>query len=490
MTRALNKAAFAAVALLAVSAFVLTIMSTAQGIGLYPDSLGYWRAAREFAQTGHLGLTHFPPLLPSLLALLQRLDLPALLVMRWLHAGIFFLFTASVGFCLWRLTHSVLLTALGSAWALTNQDLLHLHATLLSEPLFFLFGGFGLWCLSLKKPHVIWAGIWIALASLTRYAGAALILTGVMYLWLFQPDNAADRRRNALVFIGIAALPLALWIFYGWLTVHSLADRQLHFHPPGIVEYIFISNSILGWFSPLDLDLPLLALVILGAISVVLWRARQDLARHYPRQALLFACFAAMYAVFIWISFSFFDAHLLDRESRNLAPIFLSGLIALIPALQIAFTTRRARVIACACIISLTLLHCVAAWQQTSAAQRHGIGYAGLAWKDSPLMASIKKIPGNTPLFTNGPEVVEFYAERSAQMLPVRRSPGTLQDNPSFNEEVAHLQGAIAIFRTIGWRGYLASEDDLARKLPLSVVEKTRDGVLYRVDGLGTPLAQ
>src|SRR6185436_3908725 len=203
-------------AVLGLVGFGLVVLSTRWGAGLDPDSTVYVRAARSLVAGRGVALiadrerakpvTRFPPLYPALLATGSWLGgQDPWDCARWVGA---FFFSASI-----ILVGVAVATGAGPPWAATlaatlmvlSPDMLRIHSMALSEAAFLFFSILTLYVLAsyLDRPtaaRLVTSAVAASLASSTRYAGVALIVTGVLALFLLVRGPLIRRARNAFVF--------------------------------------------------------------------------------------------------------------------------------------------------------------------------------------------------------------------------------------------------------------------------------------------------
>ena len=134
---------------------------------------------------------------------------------RFLNATAFGLLIGASGLWLSRRLESRPI-ALGVAVAvMASVPVAHSASTLISEPLFILFTLLALMPLEsfLNRrsgaPALMLSAVFAALAALTRYMGAALIISGVLILLARRNVPVRQRLKHALAFGAISSLPLA-----------------------------------------------------------------------------------------------------------------------------------------------------------------------------------------------------------------------------------------------------------------------------------------
>ncbi|MEK6220726.1 MAG: phospholipid carrier-dependent glycosyltransferase, partial [Chloroflexota bacterium] len=120
--------------------------STYWGAGLLDwDSFNYISSARNLADgRGYviplnndkdIPMTHFPPMLPSVLAIFEVLGTDAIDAARFLNMALFGVSIVLIGITLREITKSYYFGLLGASLFVSSNTLIELHSWALSEPL-------------------------------------------------------------------------------------------------------------------------------------------------------------------------------------------------------------------------------------------------------------------------------------------------------------------------------------------------------------------
>ena len=318
------RAFFAALALLAVLGVWLLLYSTPQGLGLNDDLIGYIAGARSLLSgQGYREIwivsagpvTHFPPGFPGALALVGLLTgLDPLRGARLLNGLLFGLNTFAGGWLAFRMTGSRLAGLLTALLFILTPALLRVHSNAMSEPLyifltlvtFLLLDVYFVVATSPKGKGdrgegarwLIAAGCVIGLAYLTRYAGLALLATGVAALIVLHSGWRTRLARSAVLIAG--ALPwMAAWAIRNRLVGGALTNRALDWHPitaenirTGVRTFSSFLVPVDAWQDSLLKVHGLLELIaiLLGA-GLLVWVSRAALSRlfkpeHAPPEAI------------------------------------------------------------------------------------------------------------------------------------------------------------------------------------------------------------
>jgi hypothetical protein len=212
---------------------ILLAFATSINMGVSPDSTFYIGVARNLMHGNGLvmpvilqPLTHYPPLYPLLLSPAWLLEITATDWARIINILFF------VG--------SILLTALiskqnkaANPWLppllfASSPALLEIHKMVWSEPPFIFFMLLTIYTIHrfFDKEHLGWligGAIAIALAWLTRFIGAALLVA----LFFILTCNYRKLNWRVIVSVVISTLPIACWLIYTFSVADDLSYRQI-----------------------------------------------------------------------------------------------------------------------------------------------------------------------------------------------------------------------------------------------------------------------
>lgn len=518
----LERSSYRLCVIMAVAGLTVVLYSTTWGAAISPDSVTYVGAARNLVAGHGLSvreaggqfspMTHFPPLFPMLIAIPGILGIDPLDTARWLNALVFSANILLVGLAVYRYTSgTVWLSVLGSFLMLTSFNMLVIHSTAITEPLFILFGISGLLLLDIhieeRRPlSLLFSAIAVALALLTRYAGGALVISGAAALILLSRTTFRKLLAEVARFVLVSCFPALLWFLRNELAAGTVTNRQLAFHPPSREQLDMALDTFSRWLMPLKTAgltrdaivlAGLLVLLALGGGVVFLNRpwGRRPPTCGTGRVPYIFVIFVAVYVGFLLVSLAFFDAHS-PLDVRILSPVFVSGLIIVLHLIDALLRSVRGTRLLEAAIVSVCLFFTLsylgsgAIWAMRS--HRDGRGYASRSWQQSEIIARVRSQPEGTLIYSNGPDAIHILTGRYARGLPARFNPGTrsVYDThtarlDSIRDELAEHGGVLVYFNTITHRDYLPSEHELKEAMPLVAVASEGDGSIYRVADIG-----
>lgn len=479
-------------------AVLLFAFATRHGIGILPDS------------TRYMDLSPKPwdaPLYPALLHLIAATGVD-IATGAWALGLVLAALNAFLTWHLLRLaTGKLAYAAVGTALIVIAPQTAALHALAMSEPLFLtaiLGTVFAMMhaCRTGNRRWLIGVGIGIGLASLVRFTGPALGVAVALFLLIDPRRGWAGRVIDILTIM----LPSAL-LFLGWAAVSKMVNgrstgRALEwFGNMTGADWLASYQALVQWIVPDAVPLAIggiLFLCVLGAsIALLLAQGQQCLARaeagraDFAMVAIPLGLFFFTYLGFMVLATSL-EANL-HLNGRYAYPIYCTSLLAVTIALATwrdgSVTARRLHmafvILACLMLVG----HAARTTARTHEAYRQGIGFDSLAWEHSPTLAAVRRLPPSATLYSNGPDAIGYLLRRPARSLPVHVQPRTGRDDPAFpfvaqaaaaRATLARGNAYVVFLDGVDWRFYMATENELVRRLDLIPVARFTDGAIYR----------
>ena len=254
----------AVAAAMALSIF-MALAATPYGIGVTPDSVVYLRAAESLrdgtglpvpAYDGALvPLTHFPPLYPATLAGLATLGLEPLQAARWTALLMAAANILAFAFSAYRFTGSRAASTAVCFMLALSVDMLFLNTAVWSEAEFIFFAVVSLLCLTRYLEgrgfrYLAAGALAAALAWLARYAGGALIATGIVALAALGPGGIRRRLVDAALFGAIASAPGVAWMLRNLSLGGSLTDRTVLATRDPVGDMAALFQTVCSWLLP------------------------------------------------------------------------------------------------------------------------------------------------------------------------------------------------------------------------------------------------
>ncbi len=390
---------------------------------------------------------------------------------------------------------------------MTSVISLKVHSMAWSEPLFIFLVFLAFFFLAKyledrRLSFLVSASFVGALAALTRYAGVVVIATAILAILLWSNEAWSKRSEKAAVFLLISAAPLTLWVVRNLAVAETVAVREIGFHPIAAGHLEAALDSVATWLLPGPISsakrASLLAVLILFTLIFFLARRAKDQTRERSdRERALRLCpvltlFIVLYAAMLVGAITFLDAYM-PIDNRYLYPVYVATLVLAVCLVARFYRVLGKTPLVRVCLIVLSLFfsgfYLIQGTSWLVFSYNYGIGYSSPLWKESKLMARVKALEPQVPLFTNAPDAIYLLAGRPASMLPRKLDPSTGKLNRDYASQLASLRkelkgknGALVYFESITWRWYLPRGEELKEKLGLRAVAQEEDGSIYSFD--------
>ncbi len=452
---------------LSLTGICLLLLSTSKwGVNVELQSTYYLFMAHLFenyaANKELLGtfLCHFQPLYPLVLSWGHFTSTNPLEAARWFNSILFGFNISLIGIITNKFTRSACMGLSAALLMLSASDILEVHLNPLSEPLFIFF--MLVWLLLffnyLKGPKLyilIFGSIIVTLASLTRFAGIPLIVTGLFaILFLNQERNLINKLFHAVIFIFIPGLSLSLYARYSYRGNDSY-QRHFAFHP---VDFSYLQKTasvFCGWFLSSNMHAStnvkmflFLIMTIFCFIQLFLWYRNRKIFKNDPAK-IIFVKFFVFITVFIYLytsslllTASFLDADDLWREwERYLTPAHTVSLI-LFGGFISNFFQKASSLKNDIGKIILSYFFLSYAVGSTIFLIHHYSSEKILT--NDPLRFSytirkIKTMPMERPIYGNDFQAVYIWGEKSSFLIPCVENPYTLKKNNKYLNQLSQM---------------------------------------------------
>ena len=488
--------------------------ATKWGIGISPDSVTYLKVSDNFLNGIGLYLspdkpmTHYPPLYPMVLTIGGLLGATLLDWAKYLHIIFYSANITLIWLIIFKDTRSSVIAALlGSVVALSSALMIHIHSVAWSEPLFIFMALSGLIFLveffaKTKTKHLIASGLLIGLALLTRYSGVALLFACLLGIIFFT----TKRKLHSIFLFGLCGMiPISIWLIRNLMLANTLTNRTLDSHPI-TVNYFNQATTIFSEWLQLPSGLPeiftqsFFILLVCSSLfaSFFLFYKQKKISReisdyHIAYFPLLSHFFILIYFLLLMITISFFDAHT-PLDHRIMSPVFiiyLIGTTSLIYNIFLTFNTPpKIKIFIALIFLFFITFQAKETSYLVTDFYNNGRGYAGKEWKTSEAVFFAKNLPQGTTIFTNATDALNILADKHAKDIPKLIDPATRKRNKNFESEIVKMvqeietnDGVLIYFNMVNWRGYLPTNQDIARKLPVKTIYQGHDGTIYKMIG-------
>ncbi|MCJ7692900.1 MAG: phospholipid carrier-dependent glycosyltransferase [Sedimentisphaerales bacterium] len=493
---------YAALAILALAAFICTLKSTSLlGPGMSPDAVCYVAAAESLLQgNGYLDFdrdpyTHWPPLFPTLMAALGLVGIEPLQAARFVNGAAFALIVLIAGLLFKKRINSRLLVVIGSAVVMLSTILLKISVYAWSEPVFLVFTILFVLTLSrfLENEKIKWlilAAICSALACLQRYIGVTVIATGGVLIFFFMTQTKWLKRIKYCIIYGvIACTPIGLWALRCRLTPQTGVDYRFEIEWNIHTKVAEMLDLMTPWFVPEKVP-PGARLVIVGVFTAILIAAVVVKRRKFGKEQVenktlvkVAITFVAVYCTAVTAARILVGIWATKRISSPIYVLIilltLIGLDALSTLIGAALRKKWAGylLIAALCVLWLFSYRVPLFKQHVRRYEQYGIpGLNSAGWHRSPLINWLRENPLKGPVFSNEPHAVFFLSKHQTRISP--------RKNIKIETFIEYLdpQGTnYLIWFKRHWRDYLYDLKELSSMFRFGLVEEMPDGLVLTI---------
>ena len=497
----------------------------AYGVGLELDSAHYIGVAKKILEGegftepfGGGGYNGWAPLYPALLAGASLLTFDPLDVAGPLNAVFFGVTVFVAGRWLRRRVRSQFLVVWACLTITLAIPLTRAASYAMSETTFILFATLSLvridgFLLGGKRTDLVWAGVFTALACLTRYLGVTVVVA-VLPLLLIRPGVALlDRVKQSAAYALISLTPVGLWMLRNALLTGKPTGAQGPSNDtlPDILSATLadLSRWAVLWL-PSDavrIAASALAAMVLLAMAILVWYAslrsrRSSDASQQWTSLSLFGGFALVYlGILVVVQAVTFGE---PAGGRYLYPMYIPLLFAWVFVLDRLLISKRGRglletvgalpiigsvvhgsragpvrllpvIVALAGSLWL-LAHAPLTVREIWLANgERGLGFANSTWVDSEVLRYMRDAPIDSRVISSIPTVILYadvreYVFLSHELDAARRKIGAASD------------GDHVVWFHTNTIGYTYDGADLRALPELELVEDLPDGVIFRID--------
>lgn len=321
----------------------------AYGVSVSFDSINYLAATehllegRGFRSYDWGAYAHHPPLYPLLLFTATLGVFEPIQVAGALNSALFAMTILVVGRYLRRRVRSGWLACWGAGAVAFSLPLGDLGSWVFSETAFIFFTTLGLirtddFLTEGKKPSLLGAAVFCALAWQTRYIGVVVPAVAAAALWFGSDAARRDRVRQGRFVLVAAGLPMALWMVRNYFVVGYLVGEREFYATSWAERLTEVGDGLLGWFA---FQVPGGAVLIAALLAFAVFvgamltsggdsadrggEGRPDTTS--SRSLAIFLGFGSVY-LFLVVAAAFFVVTGHGVESRFLAPLYVPFVLA------------------------------------------------------------------------------------------------------------------------------------------------------------------
>ncbi len=465
------------------------------------DAVNYITVVRNLlAGDGLVGLSSnplvfWPPLYPAMLAGGGLFGLDPSAVAGPLNAVIFGLTVLVAGWWLRCHLHSRFLWLWGCVSIALALPLAEIASEAMSESAFILFVTLALTQIDAhlgggKRASLIRAAMFSALACLTRYMGAAVILAVVPLLLLAARVAPREKMKRIAVYTLIAAAPVGLWMLRNYLLVGSpTGARDMGFYSFGFIVAEAVRLAVNDWWL-VGLTAPVLLALVMAACHAfhrLSQRKRDAPVASDVAWGPLRVCGGFALAYLTLLVAAMMSGGTWDGlQWRFLAPVYvpflLTALLLLDGTLRYVRKTLAAVLMS---VLSLQVAWLVVLHDREIRLWNAGVrqGYLAPRWRHSESVQYLREAALTGAIVSKALTVTSLYADSPVRHYALPCEPDRLRSALS----VALGSGEVHVLYFSDWRGECSRQqhDDLGRALSrsplLELVAELADGTLYRL---------
>lgn len=493
--------------------------TTAQGVGLSPDSVSYVGVADSLLQGKGLvvpfgfppftRLTQFPPLYSLLIAFLSLPGFSLVVSARILNFFILLSFYLVANRLLKQISSNFLLVrVLILTLIAVSATFLTITSMVWSETLMITLGllGFSLLISNNERNNnliTLVTGLIFAFAILARYAAVTFLAAAILYK-LFTYRNNLKQKMYQVIFLAMPGfILLSLWLFINSSTTGTATNRSFNFHMLSVSNLRELLTTISGWFLIPDSASIILKLILFFIITLVFFglfgaEIKQFEMKSTLSPTILLMVFIIVYTFFIIFSILFIDANI-PLDSRILSPLFISAIFLTLPLAQRLYTLNNRsfffQIITPLILFLMSIISININMEAIQFIHFNGTGFNQLYRQDAEIFTYLKEQPQTKIFVSNAPEPAYFFSNHPVYSLPKNYLQMEQTENPEYEIQMAALKNQLSdldglfIFFT-GIPGSSKTEIDyICHYFGLEKVDTYSEAIIYESNHLNDNLS-
>jgi hypothetical protein len=332
-----------------------------------------------------------------------------------------------------------------------------------------------------------------ALASLTRYTGVIIILTGIICILLLRRNNIKEKIWHLVIFVLITVIPISVWIIRNNYISGTLLGERASSSYTLFENLRFFYYTVLPWYLPSNsagIYFVFIFLIVTTWIFFGLDREKSANGKAIKLigPSLLFVLFYTT-AIVISSTTTAYD----QISDRLLSPIYIPLIFILFfisdkifSWLIKAFNPKLMNVLFILGMILLithplnNTIHIIEEYNELS-----GIGYRCDSWRKSETIEYLnqnKFLGKNYTLYSNEPEAVYILTNLETRCSPAKTFYNSAQlyaVNPSQKDAWLNAENVCLIWFDKNDRSYLFTIDELQKSIKMTEVAHLKDGEIY-----------
>jgi len=477
---------------------VLIILYTHHnGLGISPDSIYYtsasdaWAEGKGFTQFDQTPLVMFPVGYPFLLGVLHFIFPQSIIpIMPFVNALLFAIVILLSGVMLEKINLSKWFKWILLLLIVFSPTLIEIYSMLWSETLFIVEILVFIFCAqtyftSANFKNLLMVSLVAAIATITRFAGVTLIMTGGLLLLLDNRLSLLQKIKELFIFGCVSSSLLIINLSRNLYLTNTLTGIRQKGQTPFATNLKLVGEVIADWLPGTHFIIGFSQ--IIGAVfiitlgSIFLYRIIKGLTHSsYEKIAATFSI--------VFVSFMLVSATLSRYEpinSRLMSPLYIPFLftlsfygMSLIEWLESKIFKKITQW--AIYILSLVALYEFGVYDQANYVEVHegGIGsYSDDDWAFSPLLKELQVnhsyFQMGQPVYSNASHAVYYYAHENLSILPEKVHSQKVE---AFNQ----LPQNILIWFYNEENFDLLSLEEIKTQKNLTVLKQFKDGIIFQ----------
>jgi len=477
---------------------VLIILYTHHnGLGISPDSIYYtsasdaWAEGKGFTQFDQTPLVMFPVGYPFLLGVLHFIFPQSIIpIMPFVNALVFAIVILLSGVMLEKINLSKWFKWILLLLIVFSPTLIEIYSMLWSETLFIVEILVFIFCAqtyftSANFKNLLMVSLVAAIATITRFAGVTLIMTGGLLLLLDNRLSLLQKIKELFIFGCVSSSLLIINLSRNLYLTNTLTGIRQKGQTPFATNLKLVGEVIADWLPGTHFIIGFSQ--IIGAVfiitlgSIFLYRIIKGLTHSsYEKIAATFSI--------VFVSFMLVSATLSRYEpinSRLMSPLYIPFLftlsfygMSLIEWLESKIFKKITQW--AIYILSLVALYEFGVYDQANYVEVHegGIGsYSDDDWAFSPLLKELQVnhsyFQMGQPVYSNASHAVYYYAHENLSILPEKVHSQKVE---AFNQ----LPQNILIWFYNEENFDLLSLEEIKTQKNLTVLKQFKDGIIFQ----------
>jgi len=449
-----------------------------------PDSIYYLQTAENFKNgygisirdaDGLKAMTHWAPLYPVMLSFFNNFKI--------LNVILSFITSFLIGVIILRATNSIYASILSVILFSFSPTYIFIFSHLWSETLSIPFILITIifikkYLNSQKIQFLIIFSILIAISTLIRYANLFFILAIMLIFFIYR-----FKVSHLIISLFISSSLFILWQIRNSLSPNPQATKEFSLHIFSSAHFSVLLETLKNYILPPyseSWQFIIMISLLLGIIMFLI--SRKENVRFSNWEKMLLIC-AISVIIFLFISISTMYYNILP-DIRILSPFFIFMFCSLF-----IFVYRILHFKLNGILIYLALLlgYVNYTFSYINEVRENPSDLNSPIWSNLEIIKELKKLPSNSYIYTNVPDIIYLHTKHFASMIPRKYNPVNNKLEYDFKDEIREMEmklrkndGFLVIIYPFS-RFYLPTKEELEHLIPLEVYKETRDGIIYKV---------